>query len=121
MTDVIELGFDNELSLDEIDELLATPVKERGVIKSMTTTFIAQNKLALDFTERFPQNKPNSLKASVKLNIDKHFADKNLRIMLAGEAPEEGEEDTRHVILINLDVHAALKAAQADGENETAE
>lgn len=108
--ETIELG-NAGLTLDFINELLEQPVKEKGVIKAMLKKAIADKTLALDFTERFPTNVPTSLKANVKLNIDKlEGSVPNFRIMLAGDAPQEGEKDERHVILINLDIAAERNA-----------
>jgi hypothetical protein len=87
-----------ELTLDQIDEELAN-ARQRGVYKPMLEDLSTGDALYKDFTAEFPASKPDSLKNSLKQNIDKAEL-KNLRVIVKSE----------HVLVINTENVAKAKA-----------
>lgn len=106
------------LSLDQIDNLLAT-VKTRGEYKPVLASFFASGDLAINLSERFPGKEAQSLRNSVKINLTTNFQNEDYKLMVVGEAPSDPEvENTQQVILVNMKVYKAQKAAQTDSTED---
>lgn len=93
----------NALSLETIQDLLSES-RTRGGYLSDVKDFFASGALAFDFTEKYPKKQASSLRNSVKQNVDKVEGHPACQIVLAGE------ENAKHVILINMDTYK-LQAA----------
>ncbi len=99
------------LTLDEINDALAN-TRTRGEYKPVIAKWLESAELALDLTDVWPTKKAASLKGAIKLNLDKNFAQNDVRVLLVGP------EGTQHVVLVNMQVYAAQAAEAAESTTE---
>lgn len=97
------------LSLEAIQELIADSRTRGGYLQDVKD-FFASGELAIDFTAKYPKKEATSLRNSIKQNVDKVEGHPKFQIVVAGE------EGSKRVVLVNMDVYAAQASAESQNE-----
>ena len=115
----VALSLDEILGKDSLDEddieFLLTTQKQRGVFKPAVERFIESNEMYLNLSELFPGKEAASLKNSVNIRIKQDFGNEDLRLLTVGKKTDGSKQA---VLLVNMPVYLAAKAAKAEQEDE---